>query len=100
MTLAEFEGRTPSLTCCTPLEARLSPRPSCMPRMTGMGMRRATTPMRPVAPKNRMQEDTKMPAAMICGMSRAPVSASATAAMVFIGCTGMGMSNNRPVMML
>ena len=63
-------------------------------------MMRMAKDIRPLQPRKRTQDDVNIPAAIICGIVKPPLSDKATAAMVFIGCTGMGMSNIIPVIIL
>ena len=80
-----------------PFKERFKPTPSCIPRITGPGMSLLTKPIRPLMPRNSTHDDTNIPAAMISGTFNPGFSARATAAIVFIGCTGIGTSNKKPL---
>lgn len=56
--------------------------------------------MRPVAPRRRRTPAVDRPAAAIWGRDRWGDSEIATAAMDFMGWTGMGMPKRRPVVKL
>ena len=75
-----------------PLAHRSMPSPSCIPRTTPNGVTALNRSMSPVHPRTRTTSATNPPAATICGTSIGG-SVIATAAMVFIGCSGIGTSN-------
>ena len=96
-------------TDLTPLEASLSPTPSCSPATTLRGTARFTKSTSLVSPKKRTTALTNMPAAVtscsvIGGLleddDAEAADATATAAIVFIGCTGMGTPKAKPEMIL
>mmetsp|Transcript_5057 Transcript_5057/g.22809 ORF Transcript_5057/g.22809 Transcript_5057/m.22809 type:complete len:288 (+) Transcript_5057:130-993(+) len=79
-----------------PLAHSNIPSPSCIPRTTPNGVTWLNRSMSPVLPRMRTTSATNPPAATICGT---PIGGSviATAAMVFIGCSGIGTSNTSAV---
>mmetsp|Transcript_9451 Transcript_9451/g.29540 ORF Transcript_9451/g.29540 Transcript_9451/m.29540 type:complete len:217 (-) Transcript_9451:275-925(-) len=79
----------------SPFLARLTPSPSCMPRIMDLGVRAAMAPMRPLTPSTSTMPPVSTPAAS--ASSSVTSSAMAIAAMDFIGCTGMGMRNAKAV---
>lgn len=82
------------------VKAKDNPWESWTPRTTGNGMYLYRNDMRPVAPRRRRTEAVEIPAAAICGRVRSGDSVMATEAIDFIGWTGMGIPNKRPVTML
>ena len=76
----------------------LSPMPSCIPLITAIGTKRSTFPIRLLTPSKKTTAPTISPAAAISPGSKC--SAIATAAIAFIGCTGIGKPNIIPVVML
>jgi hypothetical protein len=72
--------------------------PTCMPLTTGIGMILVNHCRSPVTLKKSTAMLTKRPADAVSALVR--LRDIATAAMAFIGCTGRGMANTRPVMML
>ena len=77
---------------------RERPVPTCMPLITGTGIRSVNQCISPVMLKNPIAAATKMPALAISAWLKS--CARATAAIAFIGCTGKGMPKARPVSML
>mmetsp|Transcript_88837 Transcript_88837/g.281160 ORF Transcript_88837/g.281160 Transcript_88837/m.281160 type:complete len:238 (+) Transcript_88837:605-1318(+) len=74
-----------------PCAAMRTPRPTCMPAMTHRGIALLARSMVCVSPSSSTARPVRMPAA-----AKAPgesPSLMATAAMDFMGCTGMGMSH-------
>ena len=79
-----------------PFFAKLKPRPSCIPLIVATGVTRLNWSIIPLAPTMNTIIDTNIPAAMTSFKVNG-FSDNATAAMVFIGCKGIGIPNRNPV---
>mmetsp|Transcript_18582 Transcript_18582/g.62711 ORF Transcript_18582/g.62711 Transcript_18582/m.62711 type:complete len:206 (+) Transcript_18582:2225-2842(+) len=99
MTAPSGYSRQPrSTTMTTPAAAMRTPKPIWTPETTPRGTMALTASTRRVAPRIITTPPTKMPAAAASPFVRPSVMA--TAAMVFMGCTGKGMSQVYAVTML
>jgi hypothetical protein len=71
-----------------PVAASLRPTPSWMPRTNGLGIQRSIAPIVPVSPSVKRMAPMTIPDAINSPLARPSVIA--TAAIAFMGCTGMG----------
>mmetsp|Transcript_5564 Transcript_5564/g.21766 ORF Transcript_5564/g.21766 Transcript_5564/m.21766 type:complete len:285 (-) Transcript_5564:136-990(-) len=92
-TLASLDVYTASKN---PFLASNNPSPTCMPCTTASGVTLLNVSINLVVPSTNTMEDTNKPATII-SLTFNGDSPNATAAIVFIGCTGMGISYRNAV---